>query len=84
MNTKPLTHTDQLRTDVSNLTLNELCFDSDFFYDQPCYWGSRFGTHAVYCHCKKGPMKCRRTWFTSGQTKDEECEHFKENEEMEL
>ena len=76
MNDTPLTHTDQIRTDVNNLTMNELCFDSDMFYDQPCFWGCRFGGHAVYCHNQEsGCMKCR------GYTKDD-CEQFKDNEEL--
>lgn len=76
MNNKPLTNTSQLRTDVKNLTLNELCFDEDMLYDQPCYWGLRFGTHAVYCHNQdSGCMKCR------GYTKDD-CDGYRDNEDM--
>ena len=75
---------EDLRTDRENLTLNELCFDQDMNYDQTCYYGCRFGSHGVYCHNKKwedAPMKCRRTWTTGGDTKDEDCAGFKENKQ---
>ena len=72
---KAITHVEQLRTDIKNLSLVELCFDEVMFYDQPCYWGCRFSTHAVYCHNQaSGCGKCR------GYTKDD-CEQFEENEE---
>ena len=48
-----------------NLTLNELCSDPSV-YDQPCKFGGRCESHAVYCHnfdWADKPMKCRRTWY---------------------
>jgi len=76
MNEKPLTHTVQLRTAYKNLTVLELCSDEDMFYDQPCFWGCRFGTHAVYCHNQdSGCMKCRNY-------SKEDCDTFRENEEV--
>jgi hypothetical protein len=78
-----LTNTDQLRTEVANLTMNELCFDEDMFYDQSCYWGCRFGNHAVYCHnfgWKDKPMKCRKMFFGVKEIENEDCAGFKENE----
>lgn len=75
MNDKPLTHTNQLRTAVKYLTINELCFDEDMFYDQECFWACRYGGHAVYCHNQENgmPMKC------NGRGKTD-CAGFKENE----
>jgi hypothetical protein len=37
--------------------------DPDVAYDQPCQFGNRVETHAVYCHCNTwlySPRKCRR------------------------
>ena len=52
-------------------------------HDQPCAFGQRLGGHAVYCTndaWAEGPRKCRRTWYTGGEVKDEDCEGFKLNE----
>jgi hypothetical protein len=41
----------------------EMVSDDDCAFDQPCYFGHRVGTHAVYCHCDAwpdAPGKCRR------------------------
>ena len=68
------------RKPFEDLMLNELMEDDEHAYDQPCYWGHRFGCHSVYCHNRDmKQMKCRRTWFTGGDTKDEDCEGFKAN-----
>ncbi len=56
--------------------------EEDCYFDQPCIFGYRVNGHAVYCHnkyWKDGPRKCRRKWYTGGETKDEDCEGFKEN-----
>ncbi len=54
--------------------------NEDCAFDQPCAYGHRVGGHAVYCHndeWKEGPRKCRRTWYTGGKVRDEDCEGFK-------
>jgi hypothetical protein len=51
-------------------------------FDQPCKFGHRCGGHAVYCHndgWADSPRKCRRTWATGGETKDEDCPGFQPN-----
>lgn len=56
--------------------------EDECFYDQPCQYGYRVECHAVYCHnnnWKEAPTKCRRTWYTGGQTKDEDCPGFSAN-----
>ena len=56
--------------------------DEDCAFDQPCIYGHRVETHAVYCHnndWKDAPRKCRRTWYTGGETRDEDCPGFKPN-----
>ena len=55
--------------------------------DQPCKFGYRVGTHAVYCHNHKwedAPRKCRRTWYTRGKTRDEDCLGYIPNELKEV
>jgi len=54
-----------------------LCDESAF--DQPCIYGNRVETHAVYCHNENIGGKCRRTWYTGGEIKDEDCEGYKKN-----
>ncbi len=52
-------------------------------FNQPCHYGNLVEGHAVYCHndeWKDGPRKCRRTWYTGGEVKDEDCHGFKANE----
>jgi hypothetical protein len=48
-------------------------------FNQSCKFGNLVYGHAVYCHCDKegAPRKCRRTWYTGGDVKDEDCEYFK-------
>ena len=56
--------------------------DSDCAFDQPCKFGHRVDEHAVYCHndaWPDGPRKCRRTWYTGGEVKEEDCPGFQPN-----
>lgn len=56
--------------------------DDDCAFDQPCAHGHRVETHAVYCHNSEwadAPRKCRRTWYTGGKVRDEDCPGFKPN-----
>lgn len=58
--------------------------DEDCAFDQPCKYGHRVGGHAVYCHndgWKEGPRKCRRTWYTGGKERDEDCPGYEPNPE---
>ena len=48
-------------------------------FDQPCRFGNRVEGHAVYCHNDAwlySPRKCRRTWYTGGEVRDEDCPGF--------
>ena len=59
--------------------------EDDCVFDQPCKYGHRVEQHAVYCHneeWKEAPRKCRRTWYTGGDIKDEDCEGFCVNENI--
>lgn len=53
--------------------VEEFAEESEF--DQPCKFGNRVETHSVYCHSEdpKAPRKCRRTWYTGGEVKDQDC-----------
>ena len=54
----------------------------DCAFDQPCKYGHRVESHAVYCHNDEwvdGPRKCRRTWYTGGEVRDEDCDGFAPN-----
>jgi len=54
-------------------------------FDQPCAHGHRVEGHAVYCHnteWKNAPRKCRRTWYTGGRVRDEDCDGFKPNQDQ--
>jgi len=56
--------------------------DDEVFWDQPCKWGCRIEGHAVYCNNKgwaEAPRKCRRTWYTGGKVRDEDCPGYWEN-----
>lgn len=51
--------------------------------NQPCKHGHLVEGHAVYCHndaWKDAPRKCRRTWYTGGEVRDEDCPGFARNE----
>ena len=59
-----------------------LADENECIYDQSCYYGHRVIGHAVYCHnyaWKGSPRKCRRSHFTGGEIKDEDCKGFKPN-----
>lgn len=66
-------------------SINELLMveeGEDCAHDQPCKYGHRTGGHAVYCTNAgwlDAPMKCRRTWYTDGEVRDEDCEGFAAN-----
>ena len=56
--------------------------DSDCEFDQPCKFGHRVDAHAVYCHNQEwpdAPRKCRRTWYTGGEIRDEDCPGYQSN-----
>ena len=56
--------------------------DDDQAFDQPCAHGNRVNGHAVYCHntgWPAAPRKCRRTWYTGGKTRDEDCPGYEAN-----
>ena len=60
----------------------ELIADEDGGFDQPCRFGNRVESHAVYCHNSgwvDAPRKCRRTWYTGGEVKDEDCPGYEPN-----
>ena len=57
-------------------------WEKDDAFDQPCKYGHRVGGHAVYCHNEwwnGAPRKCRRTWYTGGEVKDEDCQGYRSN-----
>lgn len=55
----------------------ELLDDSDGSgFNQPCRFGYLVEGHSVYCHNERwlyAPRKCRRTWYTNGERRDEDC-----------
>lgn len=56
--------------------------EEDSAFDQPCRFGHRVDGHAVYCHNEDwlyAPRKCRRTWYTGGEVRDEDCRGFQPN-----
>jgi hypothetical protein len=66
---------------VELMTLGE----DDNAFDQPCRFGHRVEGHAVYCHhddWEDSPRKCRRSWYTGGKIKDEDCAGFEPNPEF--
>lgn len=66
-----------------SINLVELVSDSDdCAFDQPCHFGHRVESHAVYCHNDTwvdAPTKCRCSWYTGGKTRDEDCPGFQPN-----
>lgn len=72
-----------MRISVIPENLNERVADpKDCAYDQPCIYGHRVEYHAVYCHNNAwddAPRKCRRTWYTGGAVRDEDCPGFRPN-----
>jgi hypothetical protein len=64
------------------LNVVEVIADDDCAFDQPCAFGHRVEGHAVYCHNEawpNSPRKCRRTWYTSGRVRDEDCPGYVAN-----
>ena len=64
------------------INLVELIADSEF--NQRCIHGNLVDGHAVYCHNQtwpNAPRKCRRSWYTGGKVRDEDCEGFEANPE---
>lgn len=56
--------------------------DPESGFNQPCRYGNLVAGHAVYCHNTEwpdAPRKCRRTWYTGGQKRDEDCPGFAPN-----
>ena len=68
---------------MTNLSLVEHLSDpDDCVFDQPCAYGHHVEEHAVYCHnttWAEAPRKCRRTWYTGGVVRDEDCFGFTPN-----
>ena len=65
--------------DLAELIISQ---DEGSAFDQPCHWGNRVGNLSVYCHNKKwlgAPRKCRCTWYTGGEVRDEDCQGYKAN-----
>jgi len=63
------------------INLVEMVEDGE--WNQACRWGHLIPGHAVYCHhptWADAPRKCRRTWYTGGKQKDEDCEGFEKRE----
>lgn len=71
---------------MSKINLVEMiCGGGDSAFDQPCKFGHRVENHAVYCHNDKwadAPRKCRRTWYTGGEVRDEDCEGYEPNPDI--
>ena len=62
--------------------LVEMCEEGA--WDQPCKYGHRIDSHAVYCHndnWKDAPRKCRQSWYWGGKKgmEDKDCEGYKPN-----
>lgn len=63
--------------------LVELVEDGNF--NQKCRFGKLVDGHAVYCHNNGwlyAPRKCRRTWYTGGEVRDEDCRGFAPNNRL--
>lgn len=56
-----------------------LADESDQAFNQKCKFGNLVDGYAVYCHNPNAPRKCRRSWYTEGQVKDEDCEFYEPN-----
>lgn len=59
---------------------------ADCAFDQPCFYGHRIETHAVYCHNESwlySPRKCRRrqaaSWINQTPWPHEECPGYRPN-----
>ena len=56
--------------------------EDDGGFCQPCKHGHLVVGHAVYCHNQEwadAPRKCRRTWYTGGEERDEDCPGYAPN-----
>lgn len=70
-----------LRQAAPSLNIVEMVADESSF-NQPCRFGNLVEGHAVYCHNDAwvdSPRKCRRTWYTGGEVRDEDCPGFETN-----
>lgn len=59
--------------------------EEDSAFDQPCRFGHRVEGHAVYCHNELwpgAPRKCRRTLYTGGEIRDEDCPGYAPNPKL--
>ena len=68
---------------MRDINFVELLFKEDGAFNQPCKWGNLIAGHSVYCHNSDwdaAPRKCRRTWYTGGEARDEDCKGFGANE----
>lgn len=57
-------------------------FAEESAFDQPCKFGNRVEHHSVYCHnetWKDAPRKCHCSWYTGGETRDEDCQGYEPN-----
>lgn len=53
----------------------------DQAFDQACKYGCNVFGHSVYCKNEDAPSrKCRRTLYTGGEVRDEDCEWYEANE----
>lgn len=68
---------------IMTISIVEFIADKDdCAFAQPCQYGHRVEGHAVYCHndwWKDAPGKCRRTWYTGGKVRDEDCSGYRPN-----
>ena len=78
----PETYSIEEALQESGLNLVEaLADDEDSSFDQPCVFGYRVESHAVYCHNGKwpgAPRKCRRS-SADYENRHEDCPGFKAN-----
>lgn len=59
--------------------------DNNQAFNQPCAFGNLIEGHAVYCHNDSwlyAPRKCRRTWYTGGERRDEDCPGYVPNPQL--
>lgn len=71
------------RTDDTGNIVEACSDEAGDGFNQACHFGYLVDGHAVYCHNSEwlySPRKCRRTWYTQGETKDEDCVGFKPRE----
>lgn len=69
-----------------SFNLVELFADpADQCFNQKCKYDNLVEGHAVYCHSPdpNAPRKCKRTWYTAGRVKDEDCSFYEENTNLE-